>query len=95
MPVPAVQVVSQVPAMHLGQGEVPFAVRNTAELSGKLPLKTPVPLSSVPLAGVEKVFCTHVDVPALAIGRYGPKVQPMSEQFLLLPVSAAVRPDTV
>jgi len=39
------------------------------EVSGKLPFTAPVVTSSVPLAGDANVFCTHVDVPALAMGR--------------------------
>jgi hypothetical protein len=60
---------------------VPFAVKNTDEVSGKLPAKVPAVPSSVPLAGDAKVFSTQVEVPALAIGRYGPKMQAVFEQF--------------
>jgi hypothetical protein len=98
-PEPDVQVGSQVPEfvtpgvppIHSGHGDAAFPVKYTVELSGKLPLTTPVVLLSVPLAGEEKVFCTQVEVPALAIGRYGPKWQPVFEQLLMLPVCAAVR----
>ena len=84
-----------VPPKHRGQGSAALAVRNTAEVSGKLPTNSPVATVSEPLAGAENVFCTQVDVPAFEIGRYGPKTQPVSEQCRLLPVWAAVRPLTV
>jgi hypothetical protein len=64
-------------------------------VSGKPPVNVPVTLLSVPLAGDANVFCTQVDVTKLAIGRYGPKIQPVPEQFRLVPVCAAVRPLTV
>lgn len=54
-------------------------------------MNTPEVRLSVPDAGDEKVFRTQVDVPALAIGRYGPNAHAVFEQFLLLPVCAAVR----
>jgi hypothetical protein len=65
------------------------------EVSGKLPLNTPDVLLSVPEAGDANVLRTQVDVPALAIGRYGPNAQAVFEQLLLLPVCAAVRAETV
>ena len=64
------------------------------EVSGKLPSNTPVVTSREPLAGDENVFWTQVEVPALAMGRNGPKTHPVTEQCRLLPVSAAVRPLT-
>jgi hypothetical protein len=102
-PDPEVQVGSHVPELvtpgvpptHSGQGEVEFAVRYTVELSGKFPLTAPLVLLRVPLAGAEKVLRTQVEVPALAIGRYGPKLQPVLEQLVMLPVCAAVRAEMV
>lgn len=98
-PEPDVQVASQVPELvtpgvpptHSGHGELAFAVRYTVEVSGKLPVNVPSVRSSVPLAGDAKVLRTHVDVPALAIGKYGPNAQPVFEQMLLLPACAEVR----
>jgi hypothetical protein len=49
----------------------------------------------VPDAGAENVVRTQVDVPAFAMGRYGPNAQAVLEQFLMLPVCADVRAVTV
>ena len=57
-------------------------------------MKDPVVPLRVPLAGDANVFCTQVEVPEFEIGSHGPKMQLVSEQFLSLPVSAAVRPLT-
>jgi hypothetical protein len=58
-------------------------------------VNVPAELSSVPVAGDAKVLRTQVEVPALAMGRNGPKAQFVFEQLLLLPVCADVRADTV
>src|SRR5688572_21883689 len=77
--------------MQRGHGSVALAVRNTSELSGTDPLKSPVVVLIEPLVGDANVLRTQVDVPAFEIGRNVPNWQPVFEQLLLLPVSTAVR----
>src|SRR5688572_17645897 len=78
-------------AMQGGQGSALLPVTVTAELSGTPPLKTPPGVVTVPLAGAEKELSTQVERPPLAIESGGPKLQPVSEQLRMLPVSTAVR----
>jgi len=84
-------VASQVPATQLGQGLLPLPVTVTADERGTLPENTPPGVVIVPDAGDAKVLSTQVERPPFEIESGGPKLQPVSEQSLLLPVSAAVR----
>src|SRR5688572_17094725 len=77
--------------MQSGQGAALLPVTVTAELSGTPPVNEPPGVVSVPLAGAENELSTQVERPPFAIESGGPKLQPVSEQLLMLPVWAAVR----
>src|SRR5688572_1537047 len=77
--------------MQSGQGAALLPVTVTAELRGTPPANEPPGVVIVPLAGAENELSTQVERPPFAIESGGPKLQPVSEQLLLLPVWAAVR----
>lgn len=62
---------------QIGQGWVGFPVSTVAELSWKFRVTAPEPVSSVPLAGAEKVLVTHTERPAFEIGSGVPNRQPV------------------
>jgi len=65
------------PMRQTGQGWVELPVTTEIDVSGIVTWLTPVERSSVPLAGAEKTFWTHVVVPPLGIGSGVPNTQPV------------------